>query len=183
MQEFFEAIRAECSTRIWSRAVDLVRADAVIGQRDDPGEVVLQVSTQGRMLSPTVTLYPDDQDWECECSTSAPVCEHVAAAVIALRKSRKEGTSLPQPKQRTGTLRYTFSRFEGGLAFQRCVVIDGREEPLRATLAAVAAGRVDGPSFAATSADSAAARARGEPGCGPLLAQPARTDPDLRAAT
>jgi len=168
VQEFFEAIRAECSTRIWSRAVDLVRADAVIGQRDDPGEVVLQVSTQGGMISPTVTLYPDDQDWECECSTSAPVCEHVAAAVIALRKSRKEGTSLPQPKQRTGTLRYVFSRFEGGLAFQRCVVIDGREEPLRATLAAVAAGRVDGPSFAATSADIAVERALGAKRRGPM---------------
>ncbi|MEE2673012.1 MAG: DEAD/DEAH box helicase, partial [Myxococcota bacterium] len=168
MQELFEAIRAECSTRTWSRAVDLVRAGAVIGRQDDPGEIVLQVSTRGGMVSPTVTLYPDDREWECECSTSEPVCEHVAAAVIALRKSHKEGPDLPQPEQRTGSLRYSFSRSEGGLAFQRCVVVDGREEPLRSTLKAIASGRVEGPTFAATSADIAVERALGAKRRGPM---------------
>jgi superfamily II DNA or RNA helicase len=168
VREIFEAIRAECSTRTWSRGVELVRADAVIGQRDDNGQVVLQVSTRGGMIAPTVTLYPADEDWECECSTSEPVCEHVAAAVIALRKSRKEGAPLPQPKRTSGTLRYVFSRFEGGLAFQRCVVVDGREEPLRSTLDAIASGRIDGPSFAATSADIAVERALGSKRRGPM---------------
>ena len=168
MQEFFETVRAECSTRTWSRGVELVRADAVIGRRDNPDEVVLWVSTRGGMVSPTVTLYPDDEDWECECSTSEPVCEHVAAAVIALKKSRTEGRALPQPKQGSGTLRYSFSRVGGGLALQRCVVVDGREEALRASLDAVASGRINGPSFTATTADIAMERALGSKRRGPM---------------
>jgi superfamily II DNA or RNA helicase len=168
MQALFDTIRSECSTRVWSRGVELARADAVVGRRDETSEVVLQVSTRGGMISPTVTLYPGDEDWECECATSEAVCEHVAAAVIALRKSRREGGALPKPVLASGHLRYRFSRFEGGLAFQRCVVVDGREEPLRSTLSAVASGRIDGPSFTATSADLDVERALGAKRRGPM---------------
>jgi superfamily II DNA or RNA helicase len=161
LQKLFDAIRSECSARIWSRGVELARAEAVIGQKDDAAEAVLLVTTRGGMLSLTVTLYPEDGDWECECSTTEAVCEHVAASVIALRQSRKLGGGLPKPARRGGSLRYAFSRLEGGLAFQRSIVIDGHEEPLRSTLNAVASGRIDGPSFAATSADIAVERALG----------------------
>ncbi len=138
-----------------------MRSDAVIGRKDDAAEVVLLVSTRGGMVSRAVTLYPQDGDWECECATAEPVCEHVAASVIALRQSRKQGQALPKPARLGGALRYAFSRFEGGLAFQRSVVIDDHEEPLRSTLDAVASGRIDGPPFTATSADIALERALG----------------------
>ncbi len=168
MQDFFDAVREECSTRIWSRAVELARADAVIGERDDDDEVVLRVSTRGGMVSPTVTLYPNETDWECECNTSEPVCEHVAAAVIALRQSRKEGQPLPRPADAAGRLRYAFTRSEGGLSLQRFVVVDDHEEPLRSTLDAVASGRIDGPTFTASSADVAVERALGAKRRGPM---------------
>jgi superfamily II DNA or RNA helicase len=96
------------------------------------------------------------------------VCEHVAAAVIAMRQARKDGQRLPRPARRSGTLRYTFSRLEGGLTFQRTVVVDGQEEPLRSTLSAVASGRIDGPTFTATSADIGVERALGARRRGPM---------------
>ena len=168
MQELFDAVREECSPGIWSRGVELARGDAVIGQRENDSEVVLQVATRGGMISPTVTLYPEDPDWECECSTAEPVCEHVAAAVIALRKSRKEGQALPRPQRNAGALRYALTRHEGGLALQRFIVSEGEEVPLRSTLDAIASGRVDGPSFAASSADVAVERALGANRRGPM---------------
>ncbi len=168
MQALFDTIRSECSPRVWSRGVELARADAVIGKRDQRDEVVLQVSTRGGMISPTVTLYPGDEDWECECSTSEPVCEHVAAAIIALRQSRKQGDVLPKQERATGGIRYALTRHEGGLSFRRYVVVDGEAKPLRSTLAAIASGRVDGPSFAASSADVAVERALGANRRGPM---------------
>ena len=161
MQDLFEAIREECSTRIWSRGVELARAEAVVGQREGGDEVVLRVSTRGGMISPTVTLYLEDPDWECECSNSEPVCEHVAASVIALRQSRKQGAPLPRPRKTSGNIRYHLTRKNAGLSFHRCVVVDGEERPLRSTLDAIASGRIDGPRFAASSADVAVERALG----------------------
>ncbi len=168
MQSLFDAIREECSPRVWSRGVELVRADAVIGQREQDDELVLQVSTRGGMMAPTVILYPGDEDWECECATSEPVCEHVAAAIIAVRQSRRKGRSLPAPERAKGRLRYAFSRHEGGLSFRRLVVVDGKAEPLRSTLNAIASGRVDGPTFAASSADVAVELALGANRLGPM---------------
>lgn len=168
MKALFDAIRSESSPRTWSRGVELARAQAVIGQRDEGQEVVLQVATRGGMISPTVTLYPEDEDWECECQTSESVCEHVAAAVIALRQSRKDGLPLPKPERGSGSLRYAFTRENGGLSLQRFVVSNGEVTPLRSTLDAIAAGRVDGPSFAASSADVAVERALGANRRGPM---------------
>ena len=95
IQELFEAVRGACSSGAWSRGVDLVRSDAVCGERDDGDEVVLRVTVPGRAASPRVVLMPNDLDWECDCSSREDACEHVAASTIALRRARGEGRALP----------------------------------------------------------------------------------------
>jgi len=153
LEALFRAVRAACSSVAWSRGVELARSEAVRGERDDGDEVVLRVSTRGGLVSPTVVLFPDDEDWDCDCPTREEVCEHVAGAVIALRRARREGKDLPSGPAAAGHIGYRLSRSGGGLAFERTVVTDAGEEGLTTTLSAVSSGRVDGPSFLATASD------------------------------
>ena len=122
---------------------------------------MFRVTTRGGMICPKVSLYPDDIDWDCECPNLEEVCEHVAASVIAWRRAGERGDELPRPKRDAGRVGYRFTRTEGGLALERVIVHDGREQLLEATLIAVSEGRVAGPRFIATQADLAVELALG----------------------
>jgi superfamily II DNA or RNA helicase len=153
IQALFEAIRESCSTGAWSRGVELTRTDSVSGERSDAGAVAMRISTRGGLICPLVTLYPSDEEWDCDCSSRENPCEHVAAAVIALRQARKQGLELPLGAGTAGRIGYRFSRQAAGLALERVVVAGKDSPPLRVALAAVASGQVDGPEFLATQAD------------------------------
>ena len=153
---------------MWSRGVELVRAEAVALVEESPASVALRVATGGGLVTHVADLLLDDVEWSCDCSGADDPCEHVAAAAIALRRARVEGTPLPgaagAPRSATapGHIGYRLARTDGrGLALERCVVQAGGETLLTTTLTAVASGRVDGPRFAATQADLAVERALG----------------------
>ncbi len=153
MQELFEAIREACSRGTWSKAVELTRSANIIGERADAAHVVLKVAAAGSVVSRTVTLYLEDEDWSCDCASQADVCEHVAAAAIAWRKAVQSGEGLPKATGHLATLRYLFTRESGALAFARAFVLEGKEEVFEASLPAIQAGRIRGPRFVASSTD------------------------------
>jgi superfamily II DNA or RNA helicase len=161
VEALFAAVREAASSSTWSRGVELARAGAVVPQPAEADELAVRVATRGGLISPRVTLYPDDADWECECPSPDSVCEHTAAAVIALRRARTEGRELADADTAPGRIAYRLSREPGGLAIERRVVQDGQERPLETTLAAVALGRVDGPRFVASPEDLAVEQALG----------------------
>ncbi|MEA2627127.1 MAG: hypothetical protein QOD06_3172 [Candidatus Binatota bacterium] len=161
MQSLFEAVRTAAPAGVWSRGVELARAGAVHGERTRDDEVALRVSTQGGIATFAVVLHPDLDEWECSCASSEDACEHVSAAVIALRQARSEGKALPSPPVTTGRVGYRFRRAAGALALERVIAAGERETALQTTLAAIASGRVDGPRFAATAADLTVERALG----------------------
>jgi hypothetical protein len=155
LQVLFEAVRDACPAARWSRGIELSRAGLVRGEQAEADEVVFLVGSRGTMIPITVRLFPDDAEWECQCSTGDDACEHVAAAVIAWRRTQEQGGELPEPPQR-GTIGYRFERSGGALALQRVIVHHTGIHPLRSTLAAIADGKVDGPQFVASQADLAA---------------------------
>jgi superfamily II DNA or RNA helicase len=161
LDTLFAAIRSACTPGAWSSGVELARGDAVHGERDEGDEVVLRVSTRGGLLSPAVRISLDDEDWDCDCASRDDACEHVAAAMIALRRARRAGEALPTAAEEVGRVGVRLTRRGHGLDFERVIVIGEKEEPLRSTLAAVSSGRVDGPRFLATAADVAVERALG----------------------
>ena len=162
----FEAVRNACSPQLWSRGIELVRSDAVIGERSDDDAVAVRVATKGGMIARNVTLFLDDAQWECTCGAAA--CEHAAAAVIALKRAREAGRELPAPAVPTGTIAYRFERGPGGIAMSRGVLAGGVFHPFEATLAALSAKRVPAPAFAARQEDLAAELALGTHRRGPL---------------
>src|SRR5215468_7291919 len=140
MQALFEAVRQACTPGEWSRGVELSRGRAVVVEHAHDDEIVLRISRRGGMTSPTVTLWPEDKDWSCDCSSQAEVCAHVAAAVIALHHAGQEGQGTPSLRTTAARVRYCFTRTKGGLSFERAVVQDGRQIRLmEGTLSALAA--------------------------------------------
>jgi superfamily II DNA or RNA helicase len=153
MQALFEAVRQACSPGDWSRGVELSRGGAVVVDHATKDEVMLRISTRSGMISPTVTLWPEDKDWSCNCSSQAEVCAHVAAAVIALRHALQAEPEAPSHRPAAARLRYCFTRLQGGLAFERVVVQDGQARIFEGSLSALVAGRRSGEVFVTTQAD------------------------------
>ena len=160
MQALFEAVRQACSPDDWSRGVELSRGGTVVVDHATRDEMRLRISTRSGMISPTVTLWPEDKDWSCTCSSQAEVCAHVAAAVIALRHASQAGPEAPSQRPAAACLRYCFTRSPGGLAFERAVVQDGQARIFEGTLSALA-GRQSREVLVTTQADVAVELALG----------------------
>jgi superfamily II DNA or RNA helicase len=169
VQAIYERVRSEAERSAWSAGVELARGGAVSQERVSGGERVLRVRPNGGLVHPTVLLYVDDAEWECDCGSDDDPCAHVAAAVIALRRAQQEGRELPAvAASGAGALAYRFRTEPTGLALQRVVLRAGREEPLRASLAALRAGRVPGPPVSPTQSDVAIEVALGASASGVL---------------
>jgi superfamily II DNA or RNA helicase len=167
VRAIFERVRAEAERGAWTAGVELARANAVTQERASGGERVLRVRPSTGLIHPTVLLYVDDAEWECDCGGEEDPCAHVAAAVIALRRAQQEGRELPAAAA-AGALAYRFRSESTGLALERVVVRGEAEEPLRASLSALRSGRVPGPAVSPTQSDVAVELALGASPSGPL---------------
>ncbi|HZO14731.1 MAG TPA: SNF2-related protein, partial [Polyangiaceae bacterium] len=135
VDELFARVREACSTRAWSRGVELTRADAVDGVSNDETAIVLRVKAPGLTVAPIVRLYPDDEEWECTCDDTSDACEHVAAAILALRQARKAGRALPASRKAGGLVGYRLAPDGERLRVDRVIVSDGAEAPLDKSVA------------------------------------------------
>lgn len=152
LKDLLDAVRKSVPPEAWSRGVQLARAGAVVEGRIEEDRVEVLVRTRGGLYCPKVTLFPADADWECSCTKGRAVCEHVAAAAIALH--RAESGDAPRTVRETpGRVGYRLSRRPGGITLERMVVTAASERRLETSLAAVASGRADGPTFVGTRQD------------------------------
>jgi hypothetical protein len=131
--------RQEVPARIWTEAVELARAGAVVGVEQADDEVHLRVKMRGKALPYDVWIWPTQGEFECEVEarTRGGWSVPVVAAIIAMRQSQVKDEGLPQPKASYKVrLRYVFTSTGPDLFLERHVVWpDGRVAPLRGTLA------------------------------------------------
>ncbi|MCA9618205.1 MAG: SWIM zinc finger family protein, partial [Myxococcales bacterium] len=153
LQPLFVAIRGACSNKTWSTGIELSRGDAVDGIEASDEEVTLRVKVPGRTVAPTVTLYPEDDEWDCDCGSSGDCCEHVAAAILALRQARKEGKRLPSSAKAGGRIGYRLSPEGERLVVARVAVTGDEETPIDGSLAGLLSGRESGPAVEPDSVD------------------------------
>ncbi len=140
ISSLFQRIRKACPTPVWSQGTKLYQMEVVEGISEDAEEIVLRLHLPGSIRAPTVVLYPEDDDWECDCDHRAPVCAHVAAAVIAVSHAGA-GSGPPKPARRGPRLAYRFSRHPRGPGLKRMFLLDDREAPLTVPLMAGVAKR------------------------------------------
>jgi superfamily II DNA or RNA helicase len=155
MESLLAAIRKACAPGTWSRGVELARSGAVTLVSRTAREVELRIVTKGGMIAPVVTLFLDDDEWSCECSSPEDVCSHAAAGAIAFSQAEREGKPLAAVDAPTagGRIVYRFETKGEQLALRRLIVHAGGEFQLDGTMAAVAQGKLRGPKFVATDAD------------------------------
>ncbi|HEX2879544.1 MAG TPA: DEAD/DEAH box helicase, partial [Polyangiaceae bacterium] len=92
-----------------------------------------------RVVAPTVILYPQDAEWDCDCESRLAACEHVAAAVIALKRAREGGQALPSAGSSDARIVYRFKQDRGKLNLSRAVArADGSERAIEGSLAGLA---------------------------------------------
>ena len=155
-QTLFELVQEACPRAIWSRGVSLARADAVSVEERLANSITLRVKTGKGLGAPQVTLHPKDEDWECSCNSVDDPCEHIAAAVIAVRNAAKGGEDLPTQGEGRGRIVYCLEDRGGQLYMTREIEFEGKRTVLRGSLTATAtAGKRKGPDFIATPADIA----------------------------
>ena len=155
MESLLAAIRKACVPNTWSRGVELARSGAVVLVAREPREVELRVTTKGGMIAPVVTLFLDEDEWSCECSSPEDACAHAAAAAIAWQQAERDGKPLVQADAPTasGRIVYRFEARGEQLALRRLIVHGAGEFQLDGTMAAVAQGKLRGPKFVASDAD------------------------------
>jgi superfamily II DNA or RNA helicase len=155
MDALFRAIRESCSAATWSKGVVLARAGAVVPSRTTDDTIEVRVTSQGSLVAPEVSLYPEDEDWVCECNSQEDVCAHVAAAVIAVRQAQKTGKPLESESVAArGKLAYRLTRRGDKLQLTRVVVVGDDESVLFTSLAA-ASNSESSPRFVASQQDLA----------------------------
>ena len=149
LEALLAAVRKASLPGPWSQGVKLAREGAVFGGDRKNDAIVARVRAVGQVVAPTVTLYPDDEEWSCDCSGPVDPCAHVAAAVIALSQgtaasgdgSKAEGAAAPPRAPRAAAhVRYRFARKDGALTMTRFAVRpDGTQELVRVSLSSPAA--------------------------------------------
>ena len=161
LDELMDALREDASRDTWSRGVSLARAGAFLQPSTEPDELIVKLAMGGGAISPTVTLWPADADWACDCASNEDVCQHAVAAVLALRQAQQEGAVVAPPRVETWEVAYHFHRGEAGLHLERALVSEDATRPLEVGLTALVSGRVDGPRVSASRADLTVEQALG----------------------
>jgi len=139
--EFYETVQKACLPGIWSKGVALARTDSIF---QDPRssskstkdsnteiEIILRVRAPDHPVSRKVTLWPNDDDWYCDCDDRNDVCAHVAASVIAMKTGKlsqpdASGESL-NPSQGNSSkhtpIQYLFKELDSALSFERWIFV------------------------------------------------------------
>jgi superfamily II DNA or RNA helicase len=144
LPDYYQLVQKSCLPGIWSKGVSLARDNLVSIDSFSEKEIVLRVKASDRAVSPKVSLWPEDEDYYCDCGDRAVPCAHVAASIAALKNGLKasEITAVSQPKAKS--IRYRFMRQGRGLLFQRWIGTTPLKlnESLVSLMGGVSSGRV-----------------------------------------
>ncbi|MEO5666481.1 MAG: DEAD/DEAH box helicase [Bdellovibrionota bacterium] len=165
--ELFRAVQASASSPIWSQGVTYTRGGTnFVCSKQNEAECIIHLRTPGQPMSPKVTLWPRELDWDCDCGNSESPCPHVAASVIMLKRGQLQMPGSPDtpssdaaPAAAIAQLHYIFRPRHDGLHLERHIVGQGFPKKLDTTLISYKAGvetkRIQGPDVMATKADFA----------------------------
>ncbi|MBK6694132.1 MAG: DEAD/DEAH box helicase [Myxococcales bacterium] len=121
-----DVVRKACLPAVWSQGAKLAREGSVQGTAT-AGE--FRVRAPGFALALTVTLYPDDEEWSCDCAGKVDPCAHVAAAAIAdaqgTATSADAGSAAGVSAPAAGRVAYRLSVKERRLTVSRFLVDRG----------------------------------------------------------
>ena len=138
MKELFDALKKKALPAIWAQGVKLAREDSVSLEKESDSRLDLRVRVPARSSYLTVSLFPRDLEWTCDCPGPADPCVHVIAALLAVQRVTQAGQRLPDAKTMGAQLLYAFRRLPmSGLTLDRFVLVGEQKTRLEGTLASV----------------------------------------------
>ena len=160
MTSTFDAVRNACSPQLWSRGIELVRADAVIGERAEADEVAVRVATKGGMIARNVHALP--RRWRSGSARAAPPSASTRPPRSSPSSGRTTRGEPPSPGSGRARSPTAFPAGRAAWRSERGVRVGDAFHPFEATLAALSSGRSSGsPQFTARQNDLAAELALG----------------------
>jgi superfamily II DNA or RNA helicase len=150
--DLFDAIRKAAPPGEWSTGVAMARDGKVLVESEAADQIALRIVSGQKARAPEVLLFPEDEEWQCDCGSRLSVCAHIAAAVIALKQAASGESQLAKREREVARLVYRLESQGEQLAFRRMLVGGGRERPF---VGEVAAFRDDDVTLVATAEDVA----------------------------
>jgi superfamily II DNA or RNA helicase len=139
--EFFKHLQKLCLPGIWSQGMSLVRSNCVIKDSITQSERNFRVKEPNRAVGRKVSLWPEDEDWFCDCEAKTPVCSHIAAAAIFLNNPPALQEVSESVHSNWLKLKYGFRRINGSLAIDRWLEsASGQRELLTDSLVGIIGG-------------------------------------------
>jgi len=137
LRSLFEVVRAAARDDVWSRGVQLARRGKVLAAGRQDEEIAMRVSG-GAGSGKLVHLNPLALVWECECPSTDEVCDHAAAAVIALQMDPAVAEPTVAPPVVRARVGYRFEADGRGLVLRRVLVRGNELTPLRVSIPVLA---------------------------------------------
>lgn len=149
LNDLFKSVQENASPSLWSAGVALTRtASTFLSLKQSDEECLITIKIPGQPVSPKVTLWPEDQDWDCNCGSQESPCSHVTAAVIAMKHGALSApetvSNNSSSRDELGQLEYNFLRHPTGLRFERLVVLGASKRLLSVPLVSYKAGLQSG---------------------------------------
>lgn len=149
--------KQDCPVGLWSKGVTLARAGAVIGLAHSGDTWSFRVRCPGEKVAPTVELYPQDGEWDCDCQGRFDPCEHVAAALAAV--AADPDLQLFQSNEIEAHIHYQFLRGQEGTRLRRSLIVDGKTPiAIERSLDEISSARAQALNFTPTHEDLAVDR-------------------------
>ena len=138
--KFYELLQKSCKPGIWSKGVSIARTGGVLEDSKKAGEFSFRVNTPDTPIANSVTLWPDDEDWYCDCEDRNEVCAHVAATLIAWK-----GDLFQKKKSPMLRVEYRFFRSNGRIRLERWIDNQRLTRTLVSHVGGIQSGRVQSP--------------------------------------
>lgn len=148
--DFYELLQKTCKPGVWSKGVSMARAGGVMEESKKPGEKSFRVKSIEKSVAQSVTLWPEDEDWFCNCEDKNEVCAHVAAAIIAWKGDLFEKKKSPHTR-----VEYRFLRATGKLKLERWIETERLTQSLVSRVGGIQSGRIQGPPISVSQDDLA----------------------------
>lgn len=114
---------------VWSRGINLAKDGVFFLEAESASEVLLRYHKPP--VSPKITLWPEEEDWHCDCGDRNDPCAHIVAAFLAYRDGKTKKPEGPNVKvDGTAQLEYRFFPQGGYLYFDRFLVSGKKSDRL-----------------------------------------------------
>lgn len=114
---------------VWSKGVNLSKESTFYLEAESETEILLRYHKPP--VSPKVTLWPQEEDWHCDCGDRNDPCVHAVAGFLTYRDGRAKKPDGPSMKvDASAQLEYRFFPQGGYLYFDRFLVRGKKSERL-----------------------------------------------------